>query len=126
MKINNKSILTSKEEELMNFFWEKGPLFVREILNLYPEPRPHFNTISTIVRGLEDKGFVSHESFGPTYRYFACVTEEQIGTKTFKGIIGKYFGHSPFNAISALVKEEKITAQQLRELLDIVEKGEQK
>ena len=53
--------LTAKEEEIMGFFWEKGPLFVRQLLEFYKEPRPHFNTLSTIVRGLEEKGFpVSH------------------------------------------------------------------
>lgn len=50
--------LTAKEEEIMGFFWEKGPLFVKEMLAFYEEPKPHFNTLSTIVRGLEDKGFL--------------------------------------------------------------------
>ena len=50
--------LTVKEEELMGYFWEKGPLFVKEMLAFYEEPKPHFNTLSTIVRGLEDKGFL--------------------------------------------------------------------
>ena len=59
--------LTAKEEEVMTFFWEKGPLFVRELLEFYPEPRPHFNTLSTIVRGLEDKGFLDHNAFGNTH-----------------------------------------------------------
>lgn len=52
--------LTVKEEELMGYFWEKGPLFVKEMLAFYEEPKPHFNTLSTIVRGLEDKGFLAH------------------------------------------------------------------
>ena len=54
--------LTAKEEEIMGFFWEKGPLFVKEMLAFYEEPKPHFNTLSTIVRGLEDKGFLSHHT----------------------------------------------------------------
>lgn len=56
--------LTAKEEEIMGFFWEKGPLFVKEMLAFYEEPKPHFNTLSTIVRGLEDKGFLSHHTYG--------------------------------------------------------------
>ena len=51
--------LTAKEEEIMGFFWKKGPLFVKEMLAFYDEPKPHFNTLSTIVRGLEDKGFLA-------------------------------------------------------------------
>lgn len=58
--------LTVKEEELMGYFWEKGPLFVKEMLAFYEEPKPHFNTLSTIVRGLEDKGFLAHHTFGNT------------------------------------------------------------
>lgn len=56
-------MLTAKEEEIMGYFWEKGPLFVKQLLDFYDEPRPHFNTLSTIVRGLEEKGFLSHEVF---------------------------------------------------------------
>ena len=64
--------LTSKEEEIMNYFWHKGPLFVKELLDFYDEPKPHFNTLSTIVRGLEEKGYVSHKAYGKTYQYFSC------------------------------------------------------
>lgn len=66
--------LTAKEEEIMGFFWEKGPLFVKEMLAFYEEPKPHFNTLSTIVRGLEDKGFLSHHTYGNTYQYYAVVS----------------------------------------------------
>ena len=74
--------LTSKEEEVMNFFWKEGPLFVKDIVAAYPEPRPHFNTISTIVRGLEEKGFVSHKAYGKSYQYYPVVSERR----------GVYFG----------------------------------
>lgn len=70
--------LTAKEEEIiMGFFWGKGPLFVKEMLAFYEEPKPHFNTLSTIVRGLEDKGFLSH-AYGNTYQYYAVVSEVRI------------------------------------------------
>ncbi len=105
----------------MNFFWEKGPLFVREIVNLYDEPRPHFNTISTMVRNLEQKGFVSHDVIGAGYRYYAVLTEEEFGEKTLKKVIGKYFDNSIFNAVSTLVKEENISENELKELLKMVE-----
>ena len=58
--------LTKKEEELMQIFWERGPMFVKDIVPLYDEPKPHFNTISTMVRTLESKGFLDHEAFGNT------------------------------------------------------------
>lgn len=115
--------LTSKEEEIMNFFWEKGPLFVRELLEFYDEPKPHFNTLSTIVRTLEDKGFVAHKSFGNTYQYYATVTEEQFRNSTLKGVISKYFNNSYLGVVSSLVKEEEISLDELKKLINEVEKG---
>lgn len=61
--------LTNKEEELMQFFWQYGAMFVKDVVLLYDEPKPHFNTVSTMVRTLETKGFLDHEAFGNTYRY---------------------------------------------------------
>ena len=62
--------LTPREEELMRCFWTRGPLFVRELVALWPEPKPHFNTLSTMVRGLEAKGYVGHKAYGGTYQYY--------------------------------------------------------
>ncbi len=115
--------LTSKEEEIMNFFWEKGPLFVRELLEFYDEPKPHFNTLSTIVRTLEEKGFVAHKSFGNTYQYYATVTEEQFRNSTLKGVISKYFNNSYLGVVSSLVKEEEISLDELKKLINEVEKA---
>ena len=88
--------LTAKEEEIMGFFWEKGPLFVKEMLAFYNEPKPHFNTLSTIVRGLEDKGFLAHNTYG---------------------------NNSYLSAVSSLVKEEDISLDDLRQLIDEVERA---
>ncbi|MCI2082506.1 MAG: BlaI/MecI/CopY family transcriptional regulator [Bacteroidales bacterium] len=114
--------LTAKEEEVMNWFWDRGPMFVRELLRLYVEPKPHFNTVSTIVRGLEEKGFLSHKVFGATYQYYPVVTREQFSAKTLSGVIGKYYGNSLLNAVSALVKEEDISVDELRKIIESVEK----
>ena len=82
--------LTAKEEEIMGFFWEKGPLFVKEMLAFYEEPKPHFNTLSTIVRGLEDKGFLAHKTYGNTYQYYAVVNkEEDISLEDLKQLIAE-------------------------------------
>lgn len=114
--------LTNREEELMKLFWEKGPLFVKEMTNLLDDPKPHFNTISTIVRGLEAKGYVAHEAFGNTYRYHAAVSENEYGKRTLGSVVNRYFGSSYLNAVSSLVKEEKISVDELKELIELVEK----
>ena len=114
--------LTRKEEVIMNYFWDHGPLFVRELRELYPEPRPHFSTLSTQVRTLQEEGFIGHKAYGPTYQYFARVSREEYKQRSLIGLIDKYFDNSYISAVSALVKEEKISVEQLRELIDLVEK----
>ena len=104
--------LTKKEEVIMNHFWEKGPLFVRELRELYPEPRPHFSTLSTQVRTLQEQGFIDHKSYGPTYQYFAKVTRDEYKQRSLIGLIDKYFDNSYLSAVSALVDEEKITVEE--------------
>ena len=116
-------MLTAKEEEIMGYFWEKGPLFVKQLLDFYDEPRPHFNTLSTIVRGLEEKGFLSHEVFGNTYQYSAVVSCDDFKKKTLKGVISKYFNNSYLGAVSSLVKEEEISLDELKQLIRDVEKA---
>lgn len=123
-KLIDMKKLTQKEEEIMGFFWEKGPLFVREIVDFYDDPKPHFNTLSTIVRGLEEKKFISHENFGKTYRYYATVTEDDFRKVTLKGVISKYFNNSYLSAVSSLVKEEQISLSDLKKLIEEVEQSE--
>ena len=70
--------LTSKEEEILGYFWAKGPLFVRELLDLQEEPKPHYNTLSTIVRTLEEKGYIGYKVFGNTHQYYALISEDAL------------------------------------------------
>lgn len=122
-KVPNMKKLTKKEEEIMNIFWDKGPLFVRELRELYPEPRPHINTLSTMVRILESNGYVGHKSFGTTYQYYPLVDREDYKKNSLSSIISSYFGNSYLSAVSTLVKEEKITVEELKELIEQIEKG---
>lgn len=117
--------LTNKEEIIMNHFWERGALFVRELRELYPEPKPHFSTLSTQVRTLQEDGFIGHKAYGPTYQYFAKISREEYKQRSLIGLIDKYFDNSYLSAVSALVKEEKISVEELKELIEIVEKGQQ-
>lgn len=109
----------------MDIFWAKQSLFVRELLELYGEPKPHFNTLSTIVRGLEEKGFLTHKSYGSTYQYCVAITKDEFKNISLKQVIGKYYNNSIFSAISALVEEEEISVYELKKLIDIVENSKQ-
>lgn len=107
----------------MNFFWSKGALFVREILEFYEEPKPHFNTLSTIVRGLEEKGFLDHKTFGNTYQYFAVISQEEYKNGTLSNVVKKYFKNSYLGVVSALIEEEQISLDELKQLIEQVEKS---
>ena len=121
MKKSNKEQLTPKEEELMQLLWEHGPILISKLVELYPEPRPHFNTVSTVMRRLEAKGFVGHNEVGGSFHYFATVPKENFRNRSLGNFIKNYFGGSYFGAVSALVSAEKITADELKELLRLVE-----
>lgn len=116
--------LTAKEEELMGFFWDKGPLFVKQLLDFYEEPKPHFNTLSTIVRGLEEKGYLTHTAYGNTYQYVALVSEEDFRKSTLNNVVSKYFDNSFLGAVSTLVREENISLADLKQLVAEVEAGQ--
>jgi predicted transcriptional regulator len=113
--------LTNREEEIMGLFWQKGSLFVKEIIDELAEPKPHYNTISTIVRGLEEKGFVDHEQFGNTYRYFAIISREEFSKNTIKNMVSKYFDKSYPSVVSMFVEEENISVEEIKSLIREVE-----
>ena len=113
--------LTNKEKEIMDLYWQNGPMFVRELLEHYAEPRPHFNTLSTMVRILEKNGFLDHRQFGNTYQYYPVVSEKEYGRSSIAGVIKNYFNDSYLSAVSSFVKEEKISVEELKELISEIE-----
>lgn len=117
--------LTAKEEEVLRLFWERGSLYVKEIVELYDDPKPHFNTISTIVRTLEEKGYVGHTQNGKSYCYHAIIAEEDMGKKSLSSIVGRYFKNSYLRVVSSFVEDGNIPVEDLRRLLDEVDKANQ-
>ena len=115
--------LTTKEKEIMELYWQHGPLFVKELLEYYDEPRPHFNTLSTTVRILEKKGFLDHKQFGTSYQYFPTISERDYGRSSLTGIIKNYFDDSYLSAVNSFVKDEKISVEELKELIEQIERG---
>ena len=118
--------LTNKEEEIMQVFWKLEKAFVKEIVALLPDPKPHYNTVSTTIRKMEAKGFIDHEDFGSTYRYFPLVSKEDYRTKFVANTIQNYFENSYKNVVSFFAKEEKISTDELREIIKIIENKDKK
>lgn len=126
MKAGRKrQVLTEKESVIMRMLWEHGPMFVREMVELYPEPRPHFNTVSTLVRILEEKGYVAHEVVGNSHRFYAVARMEEFRDRSLGDVIRDYFNNSYKSAVSALAQEEKISVEELREIIDLIESKRQ-
>ncbi|MCT8338526.1 BlaI/MecI/CopY family transcriptional regulator [Flavobacteriaceae bacterium TK19130] len=112
--------LTNKEEEVMQALWKLGKAFVKELVATLPSDN-HYNTISTIVRNLEEKGYVSYNAYGKTHQYYPIISKEAY-TRTFmQHAMKKYFNNNYMNVVSFFAEEEKISADELREILAIIE-----
>ena len=121
MKKRDKNQLTPKEEELMQLLWKHEPILISKLIEFYPEPKPHFNTVSTVMKRLEAKSFVGHNEVGGSFQYYSTVKKENFRKKSFGDFIKNYFGGSYYGVVSALVEEDKISASELKELLELIE-----
>lgn len=127
MKNEKPHKLTEKEAEVMRQLWSKGPQTIRELLAAYPDPKPHFNTVSTIVRILVDKGYVAHTGErNNAYTYGATVDSDAFGGRSLAQLVKNYFNNSYRSVVSALVEDEKISVEELREIIDMVERNNKK
>lgn len=114
--------LTAKEEEIMNHYWTYGDMQIRELQSHYDDPKPHVNTLSTMVKILEEKGFLCHRALSARcFQYFAKISREDYCGGSLANVVNKFFGHSYLNAVSALVKEEKLSIEELKQLIREVE-----
>ena len=116
--------LTQKEEEIMERYWQYGPMQIRELQTHYDEPQPHVNTLATLVKILEEKGFLGHTAImARCFQYFAKISREDYKGGALANMIDKLFGHSYLSAVSALVKTEKISVDELKTLIQEVERA---
>jgi BlaI family penicillinase repressor len=114
--------LTRAEEEVMQILWNQEPSFVKDILEQFPEPRPAYNTVSTIIRILEQKGFVGHKAYGKTHEYFSLVSKEQYKAFATGKLMESYFENSVEEMFSFFVREKKIDIKEADEILRLIDK----
>jgi BlaI family transcriptional regulator, penicillinase repressor len=113
--------LTKAEEQIMHIIWELDRVLVRDILEQLPEPKPAYNTVSTVVRVLEKKGFVDHKSYGTTYEYYPQVSKEEYTRFHFREFLSKYFDNSFPQMASFFATENNIGIEDLEEMLREIE-----
>ena len=113
--------LTKAEVQVMQILWELENAFVKNIVKEFPEPKPAYNTVSTIVRILEKKGFIGHKAFGKTHQYHPIIAKDSYKKEFFKGYLNRYFENSFKLMISFFAKEEKMSIEEMEELKQIIE-----
>ncbi len=113
--------LTKAEEQIMHILWniEKG--FVNDIMENLPEPKPAYNTVSTIVRILEKKGFVDHNAYGKTHEYYPSVSKDKYTKSFMKGFVENYFSNSYQNMVSFFSKNENLSTKEIEDIIKILQ-----
>ena len=114
--------LTKAEEQIMQELWLLEKAFVKEIVDKLPEPKPAYNTVSTIIRILEKKGFVDHYAYGKTHQYFPLISKTDYTKSYFKNFLSGYFSNSFQEMVSFFAKEDKMTLSELEDIIKEVGK----
>lgn len=114
--------LTRAEEQLMQIIWKLEKAFLKEIMQELPEPKPKQSTVSTIIKILGDKGFISHNTFGKSHQYYPLVEKDSYAKAYFQQFLGKYFDGSFNRLLSFFHKEGEIDLKDLDEILKKLDK----
>jgi len=113
--------LTKAEEQVMQVLWKLKKGFVKDILEHFDEPKPAYNTVSTIVRILQEKGFVTHKAYGRTHEYFPLVTKDEYSKSHLSTFVNDYFSNSFEKMVSFFAREKSISLQEMEEIMKIME-----
>jgi len=123
--ISTMEKLTAKEEEVMQVLWKLEQTFIKDMLPYFTDPPLHYNTVSTIVRNLEEKGYVGHRAYGNTHEYYSIISKEDYQNRfVLKKVVSDYFDNSYKNLVSYFAKEDKISVDELKEIINMIEKGQ--
>ena len=114
--------LTAKEEEVMQVLWQLKKAFVKDIIEELPEPKPHYNTVSTIVRLLEERGYIGHKAYGNAHQYFPVLSKREY-TRHFMGdVLANYFDNSLKRMVAFFAEEEELSEEEMEEIIKLIEK----
>jgi len=113
--------LTKAEEQVMQILWDLGKGMASQVLEKFDEPKPAYNTVSTIIRILEQKGFVDHKAYGRTHEYFPLVSKKDYTRMYFSNFISNYFGNSYQSLVSFFAKDNRISLDELEDIRQTIE-----
>jgi len=113
--------LSRSEEQLMELIWQQEKVFMKDIIDLYPEPKPASTTIATLLKRMQDKGFVGYELFGNSRQYYPIIKKENYFSKHVKDIVKNYFGNSPLQFASFFTTNTNLSTQELEELKQLID-----
>ena len=112
--------LAKREEQIMQVYWDLDKAFIKEVIPHLPEPKPHYNSVATMVKILEEKGFLDHDSVGNVYRYFPVISREDYQKHAMKDIVSQYFDNSYPRMLAFFAKEQNLTEDELQEILHMI------
>lgn len=115
--------LTKAEEQIMQVLWRKEKCFVKEILAELPEPKPAYNTVSTIVRILVEKQFVGYNAFGKSHQYYPLITKSAYSKDQVNTVVSRFFDNSPKRLLSYLLKSDKLDVNDIDEIMNELKKN---
>lgn len=110
----------------MQIIWRMEKAFAKEVREAIPDPKPHINTVATTLQRMAGKGYLSYEDFGTTYRYWAAISKTEYTRKFVRPVLNSFFGNSIKNAVAFFAEEEEISASDLKEIMDMIEKKKSK
>lgn len=113
--------LTRAEEQVMQVLWKIRKGFVKDVLEHFDDPKPAYNTVSTIVRILQDKGFVDHKAYGRTHEYFPLVSKDEYSKTHLSTFVNDYFSNSFGKMVSFFAKEKGISVKEMEEIMKVME-----
>lgn len=113
--------LTKSEEQLMEIIWQQEKVFMKDILNEYPDPKPAGTTIATLLKRMQDKGFVAYETFGNSRQYYPLVKKSAYFSKEVGGIVKNYFNNSALQFASFFTSSSNMTSEELADLKKIID-----
>lgn len=112
--------LAKREEQIMQCLWKLNKAFIKEIIEELPTPKPHYNTTATIVKILEEKGFINHVAYGNSFQYYPLISKENYQKEVLGEVMTNYFDNSPLALVKFFAKEEKINAKELEEIIELI------